>query len=166
MIRAGAIVAVALLALAGCQRPAPPSDITGLLRAQGFRYLDEPDVTITPICSMRVGPTRYDFYWYKWQQRPERAPGATHAAHRLIQIRDGRTYEGHYGGMQPYDRPTCRPDSHELIFKADRILAETSEESPTPVIVRAGGPSQHIAVGEGGLPQRILVNGEAYTRDR
>lgn len=156
MVRAGAIITVALLALAGCQRPAPPSDITGLLRAQGFRYLDEPEVTISPICSMQVGPTRYDFFWYKWQQQPERAPGALHAAHRLIQIRDGQTYDGHYGSLMPEDRPTCRSDRRALVFSASANDVEEFGRAPHAM----------VPVGADGLPQRILVNGQFYTRDR
>lgn len=156
MFRAGGIAAVALLALAACERPGPPSDITGLLRAQGFDFLDEPTVTISPLCSMRVGQTRYDFFWYVWRQQPDRAPGVPHAAHRLIQIRDGQIYDGHYGSMQPEDRPTCRPDSRELVFKADALLAQEFGAPPEAVL--------HVA--ESGLPQHILVNGEAYTRAR
>ena len=155
MLRAGGIVAAALLALTGCQRADPLSDITGLLRAQGFDFLDTPDVTITPICSVHVGPIRYDFFWYVWQQRPEDAPGATHAARRLIQIRDGQTYDGYYGVMMPEDRPTCRPDSHELVFSSD-AFGQT-----------LGLPPQHtVLVTAGGLPQRIWVNGANYTRAR
>lgn len=156
MLRAGGIITVALLALAACQRPAPPSDITGLLRAQGFRFLDTPDVTISPICSVNVGQTRYDFFWYEWHQRPEDAPGALHAAHRLIQIRDGLTYAGHYGGLQPEDHPTCRHDRRELVFSA----------SPDDVRDYGLPPHTAITVGEDGLPQQILVNGQIYIHDR
>lgn len=153
MLRAGGIAAAALLALAGCQRPDPPSDITNLLRAQGFDFLDAPDITITPVCSVQVGPTRYDFFWYVWQQRPEDAPGAAHAARRLIQIRDGRIYDGYYGVLQPEDRPTCKPDARELVFSTDAFVQTLGET-----------PQHKILVGEGGLPQRIWVNGQFYTR--
>ena len=156
MLRAGGIAAVALLALSACERPGPPSDITGLLRAQGFDFLDEPKVTISPLCSMRIGPTRYDFFWYEWRQQPERASGVPHAAHRLIQIRDGQIYDGHYGSMQPEDRPTCRAGSRELVFRTDAFLVQ-----------KLGAPPHTaIQVGESGLPQHILVNGEDYTRVR
>lgn len=157
MLRAGVIVAIALLALAGCQRPAPPTDITGLLRAQGFDFLDTPEVTISPICSVDVGRTRYDLFWYEWHQRSEDAPGAAlHAAHRLIQIRDGLTYDGHYGSLQPEDRPTCRPDHRELVFSA----------SPDDVRNYGLPPHTAITVGKDGLPRQILVNGQVYLRDR
>jgi len=105
---------------------------------------------------MQVGQNRYDFFWYVWRQEPERSPGVAHAAHRLIQIRDGRTYDGHYGSMQPENRPTCRPDSRELVFKADALLAQAPD-----------GPRQTIIqVTENGLPHEILVNGDAYIRAR
>ncbi|QDH72267.1 hypothetical protein [Brevundimonas sp. M20] len=141
MLRAGAIITVALLALAGCQRPAPPSDITGLLRDQGFAFLDiEPTVTISPLCSMQVGATRYDFFWHEWvQQNPV---GAQHAAGRLIQLHDGRTYDGHYGAL-PNERPSCRPDRRQIIFG-----------------------SSFIGLGQEGLPQSIFVDGQFYTRNR
>lgn len=161
MLRMGGIAALALLALAACQRPAPtrpapPSDISGLLRAQGFDFLDiGPEVTISPLCAMQVGPTRYDFFWYEWQQQPENAPGALHAARRLIQLRDGRTYDGYYGVLMPEDRPTCRPDRRELVFRTD------------PDVVQALGttPENVVPVGQSGLPDRIWVNGAIYDRD-
>jgi hypothetical protein len=141
MLRAGGVVAAAFLALAGCERPGPPSDITSLLRAQGFRYLDgEPDVTVSPLCSMQVGPTRYDFFWFEWWQR--NPIGVRHAAGRLIQIRDGKTYDGHYGVLPPV-RPGCRPDRRQIIFG-----------------------SSFIGVGEGGLPQRLFADGEFHERVR
>ena len=155
MRRTVGVVAVALLALAGCERPSPPSDITGLLRAQGFDYLDiEPEVTVSPLCSIQVGTRRYDFFWYEWQQQPENAPGALHAARRLIQLRDGLTYDGYYGVMMPEDRPTCRPDRRELVFRTD------------PDIIREIGaaPESVVPVGEDGLPRRIWVNGAIYDR--
>lgn len=155
MLRAGAIIAAALLALAACQRPDAPPEIAGLLRSQGYGDLDTRENTISLICSVHVGPTRYDFFWHVWQQLPENAPGATHAARRLIQIRDGRTYDGYYGVMMPEDRPTCRPDSQELVFRTDALGQEM------------GQPPQHaIRVTEGGLPQHIWVNGDNYTRAR
>lgn len=154
MRRTGAAAILASLAVVGCAPPAPPADITSLLRAQGFRYLDSPKVTISPICSMGVGKARYDFYWYEWRQ--QQAPGALHAAHRLIQIRDGRVYDGHYGGLQPEDRPTCRSKSRELVFKPDPDMVQTYGDLPEAT----------IRVAAGGLPQRIWVNGEGYLRAR
>ena len=139
-IRAGIASLIALLAITGCDRPGPPGDVTALLRAQGFRYLDEPSVSITPLCSIQVGSDRYDFFWYEWRQ--QNPVGARHAAFRLIQIRDGTTYEGHYGVLPP-ERPLCRSDQRQIIFG-----------------------SSVVGVGKGGLPATLFADGQDYTRER
>ncbi len=140
MKAAGAAAFIALLAVSGCGRQDAPGDITALLREQGFDYLDEPTVTIVPLCSMRIGPTRYDFFWYEWWQK--NPVGVRHAAGRLIQIRDGRIYDGHYGVLPP-ERPGCRPDRRQIIFG-----------------------SSFIGVGRDGLPHSLFADGEFHERAR
>lgn len=137
---------IACLALAGCTRPEPSQDITSLLRTQGFRFLDDPKVTIKPLCSIQVGPTRYDFFWYEWRQ--QNPIGARHAAFRLIQISDGKTYDGHYAGL-PSKRPQCLPDRRQIIFGSDTGLGQSV-----------------VGVADGGLPDNLFADGAYHARDR